>query len=311
IVFLDRATIAVDVPPPRFPHAWVDHAATRPDEVLARAAGATLLVTNKVRLAGDVIERLDGLRMIAVAATGIDVVDIDACRRRGVVVTHARGYAARSVAEHVLGVVLALRRRLVENVTLVRDGVWSRAPTFTLHRHAIEDVAGLALGIVGYGAIGRATAELLAAVGARVLIAERRGEPARPGRVAFDEVLASCDALSLHCPLSAATRGLVGRDEIARMRRGALLVNTARGALVDVSALVDALRARHLGGAALDVLDVEPPPEDHPALVAPPPNLLVTPHVAWASRSAQTELARQLVENLEAFVAGRPVRAVP
>jgi glycerate dehydrogenase len=283
----------------------VEHDRTPPEEIPARAAGAEVLVTNKARLPAGVLDRLPGLRLVAVAATGVDHIDLAAAARRGIGVANVAGYAVRTVAEHVLGVLLALRRSLVRYNEAARTGRWSAAPAFCLHDWPIEDLAGSTLGIIGAGQNGQGVARLAQAFGMRVLLAERRGAAtARPGRVGFEQVLREADAITLHVPLTPETRHLIGAPELARMKPDAVLINTARGGVVDEAALLAALRAGRIAGAALDVLATEPPPADHPLLAADLPNLIVTPHVAWASRQAQQKLADEVVENIAAFRRG-------
>jgi glycerate dehydrogenase len=306
IVLLDRNTFSdsIDFPVSRLSADWQEHARTTRDDVLSHAAGADVVVTNKVRLPAAALENLPGLKLIAVAATGVDHVDLDAATRLGIGVCNVRDYATHSVPEHVFAVLLALRRNLLAYAAAAKNGDWSRAEAFCLHCWPIEDLAGSILGIVGGGALGRSVAMLGAAFGMRVLLAEQRGASLRPGRAAFEQVVSEADVLSLHVPLTPATRHLVGAAELARMKPSAILINSARGGVVDEAALVEALRAGHLAGAAVDVLTTEPPPADHPLLSANLPNLLVTPHIAWASRQAQQRMADEVVENIAAFLRG-------
>lgn len=307
IVFLDRDSFAPGI---GFAAArldgcrWQDYGQTAPGQVLERLRHAEVAITNKVALAREVLVQLPRLRLIAVAATGVDHIDTAAARERGIAVCNVRGYAEGSVPEHVFALLFALRRNLAGYQRAVRDGRWSRSPMFCLHDYPIEDLAGSTLGIVGGGALGRAVARRATAFGLRVLVAERRGAALRPGRVAFDELLCASDAVTLHVPLTPDTRHLIGAAELARMKPGAVLINTARGGVVDEIALLAALQSGRLAGAALDVLGVEPPPADHPLLAAGLPNLIVTPHVAWASRQAQQRLADELIENVAAFLRG-------
>lgn len=308
IVFLDRNTFADGI---RFPHerlsgcTWQDFAGTGADALPARAAPATILVTNKVRLPAEHLERLPQLRLIAVAATGVDHIDLAVAARLGIAVANVTGYARHSVPEHVFALLLALRRNLPRYSAAARDGRWSAAPVFCLHDWPIEDLAGSTLGILGAGRNGQGVARLAPAFGMRVLLAERRDAGTlREGRVPFEQVLAEADVLSLHVPLTPETRHLIGATELARMKPSAVLINTARGGVVDEAALLDALRTGRLAGAAIDVLATEPPPADHPLLTAELPNLIVTPHVAWASRQAQQALAEEVVENIAAFLRG-------
>ncbi len=308
IVFLDRNTF---VPSVQFAPAgvagrtWRDHSSTPPELVLERARGAEVVVTNKVSMPAEIIERLPGLRLIACAATGVDNVDVNAARRCGVAVCNVRGYALHSVPEHVFAMLLALRRNLLRYRQAVQDGEWARSDSFCLVNDPIDDLAGASLGIVGAGALGRAVAKLGEAFGMQVLLAERRGvEKMRPQRVAFERVLSDADVISVHLPLTPQTRNLIGADELACMKPSAILINTARGGVVDEAALLVALRGGYLGGACLDVLGTEPPLADHPLISARLPNLLITPHIAWASRQAQQRLADEVVNNIDAFFRG-------
>lgn len=306
IAFLDRSTFSdpIDFPAARLPAEWHEHARTTSKEVLTHAADATVVVTNKVKLPAVLLEKLPQLKLVAVAATGVDHVDLDAARRLGIGVCNVRDYATHSVPEHVFAVLLALRRNLIAYAVAATNGAWPRAENFCLLTWPIEDLAGSTLGIIGGGTLGQSVAKLGAAFGMHVLLAEQRGASLRPGRVAFEQVLAEADVLSLHLPLTPATRHLIGANELACMKPSAILINSARGGVVDELALVEALRAGQIAGAAVDVLTTEPPPADHPLLSATIPNLLVTPHIAWASRQAQQRMADEVVENIAAFLRG-------
>lgn len=307
IVLLDAASVRARFRPPAFEHDWIAHPETAPAQVAERLAGAAVAVVNKVRLEGNLLAGLPDLRMIGVAATGADNVDLDACRRLGIVVSNVRGYAAHTVPEHVLALMLALRRRLFEYAADVRAGRWQQAPSFCFFDHPIGDLHGSTLAIIGGGSLGQGVARLAEAFGMGVIFAERRGIAVpRPGRVAFATALAEADVVSLHCPLTPETRHLIGAPELAAMRPGAILINTARGGLVDGQALAAALRAGTLAGAGIDVLPEEPPRQGDPLLAADIPNLIITPHVAWASEVAMQALADQVVDNIEAFAAGQP-----
>ena len=248
--------------------------------------------------------------MVAVAATGTNIVDLEACRRRGIVVSNIRGYAEHTVPEHVFALLLALSRNLVAWRESVQGGRWQQADQFCLFDHPIRDLHGATLGLIGSGSLGNGVARLAEAFGMRVLRAEHKGAPAlRPGYTDFEQVLREADAITLHCPLTPETEGMIGEVELRAMRRSALLINTARGGLVDEAALIRALRENWIAGAGFDVITAEPPPAGHP-MVDPGllalPNFLLTPHVAWASRPAMQMLADQLIDNIEAFVAGSP-----
>ncbi len=308
IVFLDRNTFA---PAVRFPTEalgdcrWRDYPTTRPEEVTARAREAEVLLSNKVRVTAGHMTELPRLKLIAATATGVDHIDLEAARARGLAVANVRGYAVNTVPEHVFALMLALRRSLFGYRADLRAGRWSQSDVYCLLTQPLRDLAGSTLGIVGGGSLGSAVARLGKAFGMRVLQAERRGATAtRPGYTPFEQVLAESDALTLHIPLTPETRHLIGTAELARMKPGAILINTARGALVDPQALLAALKRGRLAGAGIDVLDVEPPAPDHPLLTADLPNLIVTPHIAWASLEAQQRLADEVMANVAAFARG-------
>lgn len=313
IVFLDRATLRSDVPlrRPAFPHHWVEHERTSPQEVAGRLREATIAITNKAPIGRAEMEAAPRLQLIAIAATGTNIVDLEAAAARHIKVMNVAGYAADSAAEHAFALMLALRRGLLAHRQAVLDGGWSRAGQYCCFAHPIEDLAGATLGVVGPGAIGSRTAELGGAFRMQVLLAERPGAASvRPGRTAFEEVLEKSDVLSLHCPSTPETRGLIGRETLARMKPGAILINTARGDLIDEAALLEALEAGRLGGAGLDVAPVEPPPPGALILkLAERPDVIVTPHVAWAGTAAIRTLNDKLIDNIERFVRERDAEA--
>ncbi len=307
IVFLERNSFPPGVPlrPPGFPHEWVEFGETRPDQAAARLRGAHVAVVNKCRIDASVFEAAPTLELVAVSATGTDCVDKQAARAAGVPVTNVTGYAADSVAEHALALLLALARAVPAYDRAVAEGRWAKARQFCLFDYPILDLAGRRLGIVGAGVIGSAVARKATALGMEPVTAARKGAAPGPGQIAFDEMLASADAISIHCPLNDETRGLIGRAEFAAMRRRPFLINTARGGIVDEAALVEALDEGAIRGAAFDVATVEPPPEGHPLpALAGRPDVIVTPHVAWASESAMATLAEGLVSGLEAWARG-------
>ena len=304
IVFLDRSTLKANIRRPAFVHEWVDYAETRPGEVVERLRGATIAITNKVALREADLSRLPDLKLIAVAATGVDIIDLDYCRQHDITVSNVRNYARRSVPEHVLMLILALRRSLLGYREDMRRGAWQKASQFCLLDHEIRDLYGSTLGIIGYGALGRAVEKLARALGMRVLISEHKDAPAvRANRTSFEETLRESDQISLHCPLTPMTRNMIGTAELKKMKRHALLINTARGGLVDEAALTEALRSGLIAGAGFDVLSGEPPREGNPLLDLNLPNFILTPHVAWASREAMQTLADQLMDNIEKAVA--------
>lgn len=308
IVYPEGESVRAKVRRPQFPHHWQEYPRTAQGDLHARIADADIVIINKLRLDAELIARLPKLRLVAVAATGTNNIDLEACRARGIAVANIRGYAVNTVPEHVIALLMALSRNLFAYRDSVAAGRWQQSPQFCYFEHPIRDLHGLKLGIVGRGSLGQGVARLAEAFGMRVLWAEHKGAAAvREGYTAFDTVLAEADAITLHCPLSDATRGLFGAAELARMKPGALLVNTARGGLVDETALAAALREGRLGGAGFDVLTEEPPARGNvllsPDLLAAP-NFILTPHVAWASGPAMQTLADQLIDNIEAFLRG-------
>lgn len=300
IVFLERNTFNVPFRRPAFAHEWSEFGETAPGEVVERLAPATIAICNKLPLRGETLSQLPKLKLIAVAATGVDNVDLPYCLSHEIAVCNTRGYAVNSLPEHALMLMLALRRNLIAYREDVKAGRWHDAKQFCLLDHPIGDLRGATLGILGYGTLGKSMAQLGGAIGMEVIVA------VRGDRAGFQEVLRRSDVLSLHCPLTEETTNLIGAEELAQMKPDAILINTARGGLIDDHALIEALKNRRLGGAGIDVLRNEPPRDGNPLLEVDLPNLIVTPHNAWASRQAMQALADQLVDNLEAFVSGSP-----
>ena len=281
------------------------HDVTAESAIAERIAGAAIVLTNKLRITRALMAEEPALRLVVLAATGTDNVDLEAAKSRGIAVCNVRAYCTASVAQHVLAVILLLTHRLREYGRLAIDGSWGASPQFTLLPLPIRELAGRVLGIVGYGTLGRAVAERAqAALGMRVLVANRPAAARLPDRIDLQELLPQADVLSLHCPLNAATRNLIGARELALMKPDALLVNTARGGLVDAQALAAALRAGRLGGAAIDVLTQEPPVDGNPLLDPEIPNLIVTPHIAWAAREARQRCLDEMAANIESFLRG-------
>ena len=314
IVFLDRSTMgpSVTLSKPSFAHEWIEHDRTRPDQVVERLQGADIAVCNKVPIRRDSIERLPDLRMICIPATGYDAFDIDACKERGIVVSNVRGYAVNTVPEHAFALIFALRRGLVGYRQDVIDGRWQKEAQFCFHTHPINDLAGSTLGIFGEGALGQGVATIGRALGMRILFAAHKGVSGLgPLYTPFDEVLETADVITLHCPLMPATRNMIAAAEFAKMKRKPLLINCARGGLVNEADLVDALDQGLIAGAGFDCLTSEPPLPDNPLLkVLDRPNVIVTPHVAWASQEAMQTLWDQVVLHIENFHAGRPSNRV-
>ena len=314
IVYLEAESIIADVRRPDFPHHWVEHAKTLPAQLEGRLADATIAIVNKLPIGAALVGALPALKMVAVTATGTNNVDLDACRARGIVVANIRGYAVHTVPEHVLALLLALSRNLLGYRQAVAAGNWQRSDQFCCFDYPIRDLHGATLALIGSGSLGNGVARLAEAFGMRVLRCEHKdASGVRPGYTRFADALREADAVSLHCPLTTATTDLIGEPELRTMKRSALLINTARGGLVNEAALARALQEGWIAGAACDVLTTEPPSAGN-VLLAPQllalPNFLLTPHVAWASRPAMQALADQLTANLEAFARGEPQNRV-
>ena len=310
IVFLDRGTIgpAISLTKPNFFHEWVDYKQTRPDQVVKHSKGADIIVSNKVPICREDIEQLPDLKMICIPATGYDAFDIDACQERGIVVSNVRGYAINTVPEHVLSLILALRRSLVGYRQDVIDGKWQEANQFCFFNHPISDLAGSTIGIIGRGALGQGVARLAQAFGMNTLFAARKDAlEFDPHYTSFVKVLENSDVISLNCPLMVLTQNLIARPEFEKMKRRPLIINCARGGLVNEDDLADALNQGIISGLGFDCLTTEPPKADNPLLsVLGRPNVIVTPHTAWASDEAMQTLWAQVVSNIENFQAKHP-----
>lgn len=307
IVFLDRETLGATLRRPRFDHEYVEYDGTAPSEIVPRLRDATICITNKVPLRAEALAQLPQLKLIAVAATGTDIIDKPAAAGNGVTVVNIRNYAFNTVPEHVIALMFALRRNLLAYVRDVRNGAWQNARQFCFLTHDIHDIAGSTMGIVGFGAIGKSIGKRAEALGMNVLASD---EMPQEGLVPFDQLLREADVITLHAPLTPKTRGMIGIAELKAMKNTAVLINTARGGLVDEAALADALRKGEIAGAGFDVLTTEPPVEGNVLLDPSIPNLLITPHVAWASIQAMQILADQLIDNIDAFIAGQPQNVV-
>jgi len=308
--FLDRDTVDagdMDLSPleDALPD-WDYFGHTDAGQVAERIEGVHVVVTNKVVLDADTLADAEDLELVCVAATGTDNVDLEAARALGISVCNVEGYSTPSVVQHVFALILALYRRLPEYRDAVRRGRWSESRHFTMLDWPILELSGRTLGIVGHGAIGGAVADVATAFGMEILVSGRGAGDRRPGRIPLDKLLGSVDVLSLHCPLTPETRGLVGGRELGLMRPDAVLINTARGGIVDEAALAEALRENRLAGAGVDVLTEEPPPPNHPLLDPAIPNLIVTPHVAWTSRESRQRLVNGLAANIAAWRDGEP-----
>ncbi|MGA2397782.1 MAG: D-2-hydroxyacid dehydrogenase [Steroidobacteraceae bacterium] len=311
VVFLDRASLKAAVRKPAGAEAYVEYDKTSVEEIVPRLAGADVAIVNKVPLRAATLEQLPDLKMIAVAATGYDVVDVAYCKEHGIAVANIRNYAVHTVPEHAFMLILALRRSLLAYREDVQNGVWNKSDQFCFFTHPIGDLHGSTLGIIGEGAIGQGTAAIGRAFGMKVLFADH--PPPKMEGVTFtphDEVIAQSDVISLHCPLMPSTRKLIDLHAFRKMKRTAILINTARGGLVDEDALIQALDEGLIAGAGFDVLTVEPPRNGHPLLEVRRPNFILTPHIAWASDGAMQFLADQLIDNIDSWAAGKPQHLV-
>ncbi len=280
------------------------------NEIVDRAAMADAVLINKVALTADSIKQLTQLKYIGITATGTNIVDLAAAKAGGIVVTNVPGYATRSVAQLVFAHLLNLAQRVGDHALAVRAGRWTASPDFCFWDTPQIELASLTMGIVGFGAIGREVAKLADAFGMKVLANNRSlvERPSYVNMVDIDTLFRSADVVTLHCPLTPETNELVNHESIGKMNRTAFLINTGRGQLIDEQALADALAAKQIAGAGLDVLSVEPPPADHPLLSAP--SCFITPHFGWATHSARARLLEAVVENLAAFQAGTPRNVV-
>jgi len=307
--FLDFATLGSHVDTTQL-EALVDiryHDFSDKLEVAARLADVEIAVVNKSTIDADAIRAARRLKLIALTGTGSDNVDLAVAEQCAVAVANTRGYATSSVAQHAFALILGLTRQIGGYSALVRHGAWEQSRMFALLDFPVRELDGLTLGIVGSGTLGQAVARIGECFGMRAAFAARLGTPkaeVSTGRVHFDDLLEQADVVSLHCPLTATTKHMIGAPQLKRMKRDALLINTARGGLVDGEALAAALRAGEIGGAGIDVLQTEPPPGGHPLLAPDIPNLVVTPHVAWAAREARQRALDQIVENIADYLRG-------
>ena len=312
IVFLDSATYG-DISLKRFTDRWecTVYPVTSPQETIHRLAGQAIAVTNKVVLDRAVLSSPEArdLRFIAVAATGTDIIDREEASRVGVTVCNVPGYATQSVAQFTLALILVLATQSGKYVDAVKAGEWQKSPVFSLLTFPTIELSGKKLGILGYGSIGQAVAQMARGFGMDILVAARPGAagPIPQGRIELEQLLREADIVSLHCPLTPETRYLINERSLAQMKPSAFLINTARGALIDEAALIAALQTKQIAGAALDVISKEPPSADHPIILAAKElnNLIVTPHTAWSARESCERLLQEVEANITAFLQGR------
>ena len=319
IVMLDRNSLPSDQQINAFdqPHSWVEHAQTDSQDLVDRCAHADILVLSKVPIGSALLAKCPRIKHIAIAATGHNIVDLEACGKFGVSVSNVPSYAATTVAEHVINVTLSLRRQLNLYRQLVIDGAWQTSPAFCLFDKPVHDMHGATMGIIGLGEIGQKTATLANAMGMKVLFSARREGAQQKAhcefatQVEFETLLAESDVISLHCSLNHSTRNLIGMTELKKMKPSAILINTARGGIVNEAELRDAILNHEIGGAAIDVMLSEPPTNEAPLLqIANRDNVIITPHMSWTSRQSLQVLVSILVDNINAFMVGRPQNLV-
>ncbi|HHF6250003.1 TPA: 2-hydroxyacid dehydrogenase [Haemophilus influenzae] len=307
IVFLDSTAIPkhISIPRPSFEHTWTEYEHTSAEQTIERAKDADIVITSKVIFDRETLQQLPKLKLIAITATGTNNVDLVAAEEMGIAVRNVTGYSSTTVPEHVIGLIFSLKHSLAGWLRDQTEAKWAESKQFCYFDYPITDVCGSTLGVFGKGCLGTEVGRLANAVGMKVLYAEHKDATVcREGYTPFDEVLKQADIVTLHCPLTETTKNLINTETLSKMKKGAFLINTGRGPLIDELALVDALKTGHLGGAALDVMVKEPPEKDNPLILAAKtmPNLIITPHIAWASDSAVTTLVGKVMQNIEEFV---------
>jgi len=312
--FLDYSSLDLgDLDPSALKACFEDlqfYPSTTPEQLPERLRGLNVVISNKIALDAATLQACPDLKLVMVSATGTNNVDLEAARKLGITVCNCQGYGTPSVAQHTLMLLLALATRLPDYQKAIAAGKWQQAKQFCLLDFPIVELEGKTLGLLGHGELGGAVAKLAEAFGMRVLLGQIPGRPARADRLPLHELLPQVDALTLHCPLNEHTRDMIGAPELALLKPSAFVVNTARGGMINEQALADALRRGHLGGAATDVLSVEPPVDGNPLLADDIPRLIITPHSAWGSVEARQRIIGQLAENATAFFAGQPIRSV-
>ena len=311
IVVLDRDTLVNRPFDFDFPHTLSSYGTTEAHETLARIRGADIVITNKVVISAQAFAENPQLKLVAVTATGVNNVDVEAAKQNGTAVCNIRAYGNESVAEHAFMMMITLMRNLPAYQRDVAAGLWENSPFFCHLGAPMRDLNGKTLAIFGRGNIGKTLATYAQAFKMNVVFAEHKNaQNVRDGYVSFDEAIRSADVVSLNCPLTPQTANMIGEAELQQMKSGAILINCGRGGLVDEAALVAALKYGQIGGAGFDVLTQEPPRDGNPLLKARLPNLIVTPHIAWASQEAANRLFDILLDNINRFVAGNPQNLV-
>lgn len=311
IVVLDRDTLVNRPFDFDFPHTLSSYGTTEAHETLERIRGADIVITNKVVISAQAFSENPQLKLVAVTATGVNNVDVEAAKQNGTAVCNIRAYGNESVAEHAFMMMITLMRNLPAYQRDVAAGLWENSPFFCHLGAPMRDLNGKTLAIFGRGNIGKTLATYAQAFKMNVVFAEHKNaQSVRDGYVSFDEAIRSADVVSLNCPLTPQTANMIGEAELQQMKPGAILINCGRGGLVDEAALVAALKYGQIGGAGFDVLTQEPPRDGNPLLKTRLPNLIVTPHIAWASQEAANRLFEILLDNINRFVAGNPQNLV-
>ncbi len=282
---------------------WTIHESTSPEQRLERLEDADIVIANKVVLDKPLLEKLPKLKLILLTATGMDNVDVELCKQQGITVNNVTDYCTASVSQHVFSLILALSTQLFSYQKLTKSGDWSRSGQFSSLEFPIQELSGKTLGLVGYGSLAKGVEKIALAFGMNIIISQRAGtqEPVA-GRLPLDELLAQADVVSIHCPLTPETKHLFSTKEFELMKDSALLINTARGGVIDNEALAIALHDKVIAGAGIDVLEQEPPPLDHPLITTKLPNLILTPHIAWAAIEARQRVIDKVAENLQRFL---------
>lgn len=307
IVFLDSTAIPkhIPIPRPNFEHEWIEYPHTSAEQTIERAKNADIVITSKVIFDRNTLAQLPKLKLIAITATGTNNIDLVAAKELGVEVKNVTGYSSVTVPEHVMGLIFSLKHSLAGWLRDQTSAKWGESQQFCYFDYPITDVRGSTLGVFGKGCLGTEVGRLAQALGMNVLYAEHKdAATCREGYTPFEQVLKQADIVTLHCPLTQTTENLINAETLSQMKKGAFLINTGRGPLVDENALLAALTSGHLGGAAIDVMSKEPPEKDNPLILAAKtmPNLIITPHIAWASDSAVTTLVKKVTQNIEDFV---------
>ena len=304
-VFLDVATLGQDVSLSPLEHQnieWTFYDHSLPEQVLERISQANLVICNKVVLSSEVINQCPELQLICVAATGMNNIDLTACKKAGIKVNNVENYAGSSVAQHVFALMLELASNAVKYDDLVKSGRWSKSRTFCMFDYPMIELSSKTLGLIGYGSLAKSVEKIAHAFDMQVLVAEHKeATTLRHGRSNFQSVLKNSDFISVHCPLTDSTTNLIADKELHMMKASAFIINTARGGIINEPALVEALKNRTIAGAAVDVLSVEPPPNEHPLLSSELDNLIVTPHIAWATKEARQRLVNIMADKITSY----------